>query len=179
MLLVSHNLSRYDSIPDYAVIRINLAWINTIDILKKAVEHFDNSIFLDMPIGSTKPPNDSYSIEQIKDFVLSYDNIDYLAVSNVESSDDIVSYVNYFKDMLKIVPKIESKKGIDNFQDILTVLGTEPYVMLDHDDLFLDLSRNKVPPSEFLFYIAKLRNLCSKNSVNLLKTRGVIFSDKD
>ena len=67
MLIVSQNLSNYDiNIPEDAIFRINLAWVNNIegllDILKK---HSSHKIFLDLPINRTKPPNNSYLIDDL------------------------------------------------------------------------------------------------------------------
>ena len=51
--------------------------------------------------------------------------------------------------------------------------------MLDHDDLFSDLINNKIPPTEFFSYIEQVEDFCNENSIKLLRTRGVIFSDED
>ena len=45
--------------------------------------------------------------------------------------------------------KIESKKGIDNISEIVSILGSEPCIMLDHDDLFLDLTKLNISTSDF------------------------------
>ena len=59
MRIFSQNLTNYDiPLPDNSVFRINLAWINTIDELKSLVKkHAKSEIFMDLPIGRTKPPN--------------------------------------------------------------------------------------------------------------------------
>ena len=67
MLIASQNITNYPfNIPENAVFRINLAWINHIDDLKKLLEkHSNQKIFLDLPINRTKPPNNKYSFEDL------------------------------------------------------------------------------------------------------------------
>ena len=55
----------------------------------------------------------------------------------------------------------------------------EKILMLDHDDLFSALIKNKQPSSTFINYINQLVDFCDKNNVTLLRTIGVIFSDKE
>ena len=59
MLIVSQNLSNYDmNIPEDAIFRINLAWVNNIEELMKILKkHSSRQIFLDLPINRTKPPD--------------------------------------------------------------------------------------------------------------------------
>ena len=67
MLLISQNISNYDiSIPADAIYRINLAWCNSLDELKKILKkHENNEIFLDLPINRIKPPNNKYTLEEM------------------------------------------------------------------------------------------------------------------
>ena len=51
--------------------------------------------------------------------------------------------------------------------------------MLDHDDLYSILIKNKEPATKFTDYIKKLTEFCRKNNVVLLRTIGVIFSDEE
>ena len=51
--------------------------------------------------------------------------------------------------------------------------------MLDHDDLFLDLTKLKISTTDFFPIIDILASFCDKNNVKLLRTRGVVFSDQD
>jgi len=179
MFLVSQNLEKYMTFPEDTVIRINLAWVESLNALEATINNFENDIYIDLPVGRTKPPSNSYSIDDLKKIIDKYSNIKYLAISNVENAKDLIEYIKIFGSSLSIVPKIESKKGIENIKDILSVMGGKKSIMLDHDDLFSDLIRNKIPPSDFFYYIKKLEDFCVQNSIALLKTRGVIFSDKD
>jgi len=159
------------------VMRINLAWVDNIKTLKNLVGQYENDIFLDFPIGRSKPPNNLHNFDDIKELINKCKNIKYLAISNVESPTDILEFINGFN--INIVPKIESRDGINNIDEICEVLHEPKYVMLDHDDLFSDLMKKDIHPSEFISYIEKLDNYCNTNSINLLRTRGVIFSDED
>ncbi len=167
------------SFSDKTVIRINLAWVENLVSLEDVINSFNNEIYLDLPLGRTKPPNNSYSIDDLKKIIDKHDNIRYLAISNVESAEHLIPYINLFGQVLTIVPKIETKKGIDNISSICSTLINDKFIMLDHDDLFSDLIRLKIPSTEFFTYIEKLSDYCDSNSVKLLKTRGVIFSDED
>jgi len=179
MILISQNLRRYMDLPKDAVIRINLAWVENLEKLETMLSSFKNEVFMDLPVGRTKPPNNNYTIEELKHIFDSNSNVKYLAISNVESSTDIYDYIQLFNRKVSIVPKIETKKSIDNISNICEAIVGEKIIMLDHDDLFTDLIQNNVPPSNFFKYIEKLENFCKEKSVRLLRTRGVIFSDKD
>ena len=67
MLLISQNLARYMPIPKSTVIRFNLAWVESIESLAKSIVDYDNDIFVDVPVGRTKPPHNSYTIEDLKE----------------------------------------------------------------------------------------------------------------
>lgn len=164
-----------------AIFRINLAWVESIEVLTKLVEkHTTHDLFVDIPIGRTKPPNNKYSVSEIIPIVEKYHNIKYLAVSNVEKSSDFLQIQNQVPKRVTIVPKIESPQGIDNLPEILSHLQSPTKViMLDHDDLYTSLIKNGKTPSDFKDYLIKLAQFCDKNNVVLLRTVGVIFSDKE
>ena len=65
MRIFSQNLLLHDiSVPDDAILRINLAWVNHIDELKEILNKYNNyGIFLDLPIGRLKPPNNFMSFQ--------------------------------------------------------------------------------------------------------------------
>jgi predicted CopG family antitoxin len=52
-------------------------------------------------------------------------------------------------------------------------------VMLDHDDLFSSIIRNKDNKDSFQNYIKKLVDYCQENNIELLRTVGVVFSDDE
>ena len=168
-------------IPEDAIYRINLAWVNTIDELKDLLlKHQEHKIFLDLPIGRTKPPHNNYSLEEIIPILQSHNNIKYFAVSNVDSKNDLTKYSEIIPANITIVPKIESPDGISNIKEITDALSSqEKVIMLDHDDLFSKLTKQNESPSTFKNYITDLTNFCSENNIILLRTIGVIFGDAE
>jgi len=180
MLIISQNLLNYDlEYPKDVVIRFNLAWVDDLDSLNVYLPKIDNDVFIDLPIGRTKPPNNSYELNDLKEIVRKNKNVRYIAISNVETHADIENFIEVFPEHITIIPKIESKRGVENISEICKGLISEKIIMLDHDDMFSDFIKNKVPLSKYLYFIEKLDNFCKQNSVRLLKTRGVIFSDED
>ena len=182
MIILSQNLTNYNyPFPKNSIYRINLAWVNSlsefVELLKK---HIDHPIFIDLPIGRTKPPHNSYTFEELIPIINENHNIKYLAISNVNNSNDITELISKLPSHVEIVPKIESPDGIKNIQKITDSM---PYlkkvVMLDHDDLFSSLTKKGESPSKFKEYINSLQNFCFENNVTLLRTIGVIFSDME
>ena len=89
MRIFSQNLTNYDiPLPKNSIFRINLAWINSLDELNSLLKKHEHSeIFMDLPIGRTKPPNNKYSFDDLISVLNSNKNIRYFAISNVESSE--------------------------------------------------------------------------------------------
>lgn len=182
MKIVSQNLINYGfPVPDDVIFRINLAWCNSLDELKSMlVKHNDSHIFLDLPIGRLKPPNNKYTLQDLVPIFESHKNIKYFAVSNVESASDLSMYMEALPKHVVIVPKIESPNAIDNIKEIADSLNqNEKVMMLDHDDLFTAILRRNEPEEHFLNYITIINDFCNDNKIILLRTIGVIFSDDE
>jgi len=182
MRIMSQNLITCGiPIPDDAILRINLAWCDNLEELKLILNRCTkNSIFLDLPLGRIKPPNNKYSLEELIPIIQSNKLVRYLAVSNVESASDLKKYIELLPKNIIIVPKIESPNAVSNIKEITDVLnGEEKIVMLDHDDLFTNLKKNKESEAKFPEVLQNLINYCNKNNVILLRTIGVIFSDEE
>lgn len=179
MLIISQNLAKYKmTFSEEPIFRINLAWINNIEELEKILKlHENQQIFLDLPIGRTKPPNSRYAIEDLIPIIRSHKHVKYFAISNVESPEDLKIFINTLPKDIIIIPKIESPLGIENINEITNVLPNSKIIMLDHDDLYRSIEKQKMDPLKFQEYIAKLVDFCSNSKVILLRTRGVIFSD--
>ena len=109
----------------------------------------------------------------------SHDNIKYLAISNVDSADDISNLAKIIPKHVTIIPKIESRPGIKNIAEIVDVLGKEKIVMLDHDDLYSEILRNHGNQEEFIKCLENLTVFCDKHNVMLLRTIGVLFADSE
>ena len=181
MLIISQNLTNYDiDIPQDAIFRINLAWINNLEELQTMLEkHRTRKIFLDLPANRTKPPNNKYSIDELIPIIKSNQNIKYFAVSNINSRDDLEMYFNVIPENVILIPKIESVEGISNIKQITDALGINKIIMFDHDDLHSSIIKSKQPISKFLECFNTLVEYCENNNVILLRTVGVVFSDEE
>jgi citrate lyase beta subunit len=181
MRIFSQNLTNYNiPLPANSIFRINLAWINSLDELHSLLKkHANSEIFMDLPIGRTKPPNNKYSFDDLVSILNSNKNIRYFAISNVNSSNDIKFFIDKIPKHVSLVPKIESQDGIENIQEIVEILKNQKIIMLDHDDLFSNLVKKKENPEKFKDYIVRLTDFCQKNNVIMLRTIGVVFSDEE
>ena len=181
MRIFSQNILNYGiPVPENSILRINLAWINSIYDLEIILKKYTNSnIFLDFPIGRTKPPNNKYSLEDLITILTNNKNIKYFAISNVNSLNDLKFFIKVIPKHVSLVPKIESPEGVKNIKEITSLLGDEKIIMLDHDDLYSNLIKGNEKPEKFKEYIAALSDFCQKNKVIMLRTIGVIFSDDE
>ena len=181
MRIFSQNIINYGiPIPKNSILRINLAWINSIEELELILQKNNNSdIFLDLPVGRTKPPNNKYSFDDIVLILQKNENIKYFAISNVHSADNIRELIKKIPKQVSLVPKIESPEGVKNIEEIVNVLGDKKIIMLDHDDLYSNLIKKNEKPEKFKEYILNLSNFCQKNNIIMLRTIGVIFSDDE
>ena len=179
--IFSQNLMNYGiPIPNGSILRINLAWINTLDELKSILKkHKHAEIFMDLPIGRTKPPNNKYSFDDILSILVSNKNVKYFAISNVNSSDDLKLFIDKIPEHVSLVPKIESPEAVLHIKDITDILNGKKIIMLDHDDLFSNLIKKNEPIEKFKDYIVNLTEFCQKNNITMLRTIGVIFSDEE
>jgi len=182
MLLVSQNTENYDIVlPNDAVFRINLAWCNSINELEeKLSSNKKSNFFIDLPVGRIKPPNNKYTLDDMVPIIKRNPNVKFFAVSNVESKNDLIEFLEKLPDSVNIVPKIESPNAVQNIDKICNALKTDKkIVMLDHDDLFSSIIRNKENKDSFQDYIKKLVDYCQENNIELLRTVGVVFSDDE
>ena len=182
MRIISQNVTNYGiEVPKDTIFRINLAWCSSVDELKAMLQkHRDNKIFLDLPIKRIKTPNNRYTLDDLIPIILSHQQIKYFAVSNVESPDDLKSFIKKLPPGVILVPKIESPTAIKNISDIVNALpDNEKILMLDHDDLFSAIIKSNEPVDVFKKYIQQLVDYCNSNKIVLLRTIGVMFSDEE
>jgi len=182
LLVISQNVFSYDlSLPKDAILRINLAWCNSLDYLKSVLDtHKEFVFFIDLPVSRIKPPNNKYSLEDLIPIIESRKQIRYFAVSNVESKNDLQPFLEKLPDYINIVPKIESPKAVLNIKEICDSLKTEKkIVMLDHDDLFSSIIHSNEDKNSFQECIKMLIDFCEENDISLLRTVGVMFSDDE
>ena len=180
--IISQNIKNYGiEVPSDTILRINLAWCNSIKQLKDILgKHKNNSIFLDLPIKRIKPPNNKYTLDDLVPVISSYNQIKYFAISNVESSADLEEYIQKIPANIILVSKIESPMAIQNISEIVNAIPSkEKILMLDHDDLFSTIIMNEESYDIFQNYIKKLVDFCEENKIILLRTIGVMFSDEE
>jgi citrate lyase beta subunit len=180
--ILSQNLINYGfDIPENTILRINLAWCDSINQLSSILEKNTNYlIFLDLPIKRIKPPNNKYTLDDIIPVIDSNPQIKYFAISNVESASDLTEYLQKIPSKVILVPKIESPKAVKNISEIINIIpNNEKVLMLDHDDLFSNILKNNEPVENFRKYIEELNNFCRNNEIKLLRTIGVMFSDEE
>ena len=182
MLLVSQNAGNYNIIlPNDTIFRINLAWCNNINELEEKLSNNKKSdFFIDLPVGRIKPPNNKYTLDDMIPIIKTHSNVKFFAVSNVESKNDLIEFLEKLPTSVNIVPKIESPVAVQNIDEICNALKTDKkIVMLDHDDLFSSIIRNKDNKDSFQNHIKKLVDYCQENNIELLRTVGVVFSDDE
>lgn len=177
MILISNHLLRLDEFKKLndVTIRINIAHVTDINELQKYM-NINRDIMIDFPTGRTKPPKPKWSFDEIIKMLhlLEWKNVKYFAASNIEYIEDVKNILNCLPTDVSFIPKIETKVGILNLENILTETNIN-YIMLDGEDLYTDVKHNNV---KYLDLLDKVKNICIKCNVNLLNLYGVIFSDE-
>ena len=182
MILISQNMENYNlTLPKEGILRINLAWCNSLKELEiKLAKNKKSEFFIDLPVGRVKPPNNRYSLDDLIPIIESNKQIKYFAISNVENKNDLQPFLDKLPDHVNLVPKIESPNAVLNIKEICDALKTEKkIVMLNHDDLFSSIIHNNEDKNKFQEHIKLLIDFCNANSISLLRTVGVVFSDDE
>jgi len=175
MILYSRHLLKLGiPIPDDAVIRINIAWIPNMLTLISALETTNHEVFIDYPLGRTKPPTVQLSmIDVIRTVFTEHSKIGYLAISNAEAQKDMQKIKNMLPPGITLVPKIETAKGINNLETIVRGAYSNT-IMFDSEDLFTNLGCNV---EAFEEAVRALKAKVKKLNINMLQLYGVVFSD--
>lgn len=174
MLLVSNHLLYIEptiKLPKDAIIRINLAWVSNEEELRKYLS-IDYDVMVDYPEGRKKPPIPNLSYIDMLDIVGKFNNVKYIAISNIESGDMACLYKKSM-DGISFVPKIETARGANNIIKIIEQSKPE-YVMIDTEDLFLDV---KGDIAEYQIKCNYITSQCNYHKVKILKIQGVIFGE--
>lgn len=166
MIVVSNTfLDLIPNLPSDTVVRINLAWVTQVSTEIEKIKNRGMSVLLDYPNDRKKPPACQLAMEDVFDFP-----VEYLAVSNFD-----VGHNGLFEDVsAQIVPKIETRLGVENLSSIV---GAMPYehklIMLDHDDLYLDCG------DDYKDVVLNLQEQIALCEVDVLVTQGVLFKTID
>ena len=120
MILISQNMEKYNlTLPKEGILRINLAWCNSLKELEiKLAKNKKSEFFIDLPVGRVKPPNNRYSLDDLIPIIESNKQIKYFAISNVENKNDLQPFLDKLPDSINIVPKIESPNAVLNIKEI-------------------------------------------------------------
>lgn len=176
MLIVSqHARLLHIPFPDYAVFRVNAAWLKNRRELFALLSKLRNDVFLDFPQGRLKPPQPVLNFSDLLAAMQRFDNIKYFGVSDVRNADVISRMRRKVPKRVQLIPKIESKEGIDNLEEIFSRLRKkERYIMLDKEDLYTDLKHRG---KQFERYVKLAKDKCKKSGFTVLELQGVIFSE--
>ena len=175
MLVISNNcVYRLYENQEEPVIRVNLAWCENLENAREVLKHIFSDVFLDYPSGRTKPPRPELTLDEAIILLKEFDNVKYFAISNCENSEFIWALRRLVPKNVKLVPKIESKKGVDNLLEIVKSAETDT-VMLDKEDLYLDV---KTDSSIYNQYMSKIRQTGKENGIKILEMQGVIFYER-
>jgi pyruvate kinase len=175
MILISNNVKGKILLDEKTVIRINIAWVKTKEELENIIQNnMMHEIYLDYPEGRNKPPKPTLSLQDGIDFANKYDNIKYFAISNAEEKLSLSLIRRALPNRIKIVPKIETIKGVLNILEVVEACRTDT-VMLDKEDLYTDVDKNSLLYEHF---IDTLRTTCRNHNITVLELQGVIFYAK-
>ncbi len=175
MIIVSHHLLHTTKVKfpkDRVVMRINVAWIREkkelIDLLKK-IKH---DIYLDYPQGRSKPPRPTLTLNEVIELIPLYKNIKHFAISNVEDPKAIAVIKSQLPKSINLIPKIETKKGIETLGKIIDSISAK-HIMLDKEDLYIDINRDH---KLFEDLIDLARKTCKSKNTTVLELQGVVFA---
>lgn len=170
ILLSNHllNLEQFTELKD-VVIRVNMAHVRDYEELTKFV-NVDYDIFLDYPCTRTKPPVPTVNVRDALRAIREYPSIKYFAVSNIETPEEVDIWVGILPEGVDFVPKIETRRGVENLQSICQGIQ---YAMLDSEDLYTDVGGDA---ALYLKLKDRAKRDCESNNVTLLELYGVVFA---
>ena len=176
-LLYSNNIDRISNIDVKAIIRVNLAWENSVEKVLEVLSSTDKPTFLDFPYRRSKFPLPIFNLQDaIKIANQNSSKVRYFAVSNCESYDFIMEIREELDPNIVLVPKIETKAGIENFIGICTAARTN-IIMLDREDLVKSLG-DDCEETQVKDLVNILYDKAEKYKITILGLQGVVFSEK-
>jgi len=154
------------------VIRINVAWIRSKKKLTELLRSISHDVFLDYPLGRTKPPRPTIALNHVISLIPQFETIKYFAVSNVEDPKAVAAIKSKLPIGIQLVPKIETRKGVTSLPKIIDSINAK-YIMLDKEDLYVNVHHNQ---SLFDTLVKQARAACKKKGVKVLELQGVVFT---
>lgn len=173
MLLISNNAYELGiDFPEDCVIRINTAWVNTVDSLEKELYNIGKlPIYLDYPIGRSKPPLPKITWDEILNIVERFDQIKYFAWSNAEKTDELEFARMKLPERVMLVPKIETLLGVLHLEKIIKASKTK-LIMIDKEDLYT-ASKS---PEIYQHFLEHARKKAKELGIEAIELKGVIFA---
>lgn len=173
MLVVSNHLLNTSDLPfpGHVVVRVNVAWIPTKDELISTLSKITHDIYLDYPQGRTKPPRPKISLDDAISMAHRFPKVKHFAVSNVEDPEAIFAIKVQLPSRVALVPKIETKKGIENLEAIVAKIQNR-HIMFDKEDLYIDVNRDAI---EFERLVELTRQKSKALGIGILELHGVVF----
>jgi len=175
MLIISqHAKLLHIPFPDYTVFRVNVAWVKSRKELFHLLGEIKNDVFLDFPEGRFKPPTPVLGFDDLLEAIEKFDNIKYFGMTNVKKAKNIIEMRKKIPERILLIPKIESREGVDNLEEIAGQLRkNENYIMLDKEDLYTDLKNHK---ELFEKYVRLVRDKSKRSNIKVIELQGVIFA---
>lgn len=174
MIISNNALKLFDTLPSDLIIRINVAWCKSIEELTTIVENATHPIYLDYPTGRSKPPKPTILLSEVVQLVNSNKyRVRHFAFSNAEDPTEIEELRKKIVYGVKLVPKIETIKGVDNLVAICKAANTD-MVMLDHEDLYVNVNHDS---ETYNSYMEKVLNVGKEHNIKIYKVQGIIFDE--
>ena len=150
-------------VSDNAIIRVNLAWINSKEDALKILDNSNHDIYLDYPDGRKKPPMGEITFSEAIE-IASHPKVKYFAVSNCEDVWKIKGIISELPESVEFIPKIETEVGIKNM-NAMENIGIKLF-MLDKEDLYTDVKGNA---DKYNALVEEARKH------NIIELQGVVF----
>lgn len=175
MLVISNHVKTLGlPLPKDVIIRINIAWLQSLEQLENIIlENSEHAVWVDYPTGRTKPPVPLLTLGEAISCLHKFKNVKYFAFSNAEDINIIQLIRQAVPNRIKLIPKIETSKGVSNLEKILLASETD-MVMLDVEDLYSNCLNI---PSELKKEIDIFNQKVKNFNIKVFKLGGVIFSD--
>ena len=174
MLVISNHVKKIGlPIPRGAVVRINIAWLESVGGLAQLIwENSTHDVWVDYPTGRKKPPVPKIPWFDCIHILKKYKNVKYFAFSNAEEPDTCRHIRKEIPAKIKLVPKIETVEGVRNLVAIAEASKTD-MIMFDKEDLYSDLGND---PKLFEIFVDYVNKVCKEHKIQCLSLQGVIFA---
>ncbi len=173
MIISNNALKFFDKLPSDLIIRINVAWSNSVEELLTIIHNSTHPIYLDCPTGRSKPPVPHIPLEDVIKIANDNYRVHYFAFSNAEDPEMVKQLRKQINPRIKLVPKIETTKGVNNMVAICESAETD-MIMLDHEDLYVNVNHDS---EIFNAFMALTFEQGKQFNIKVFKVQGIIFDE--